>query len=277
MIGAAKMKDRVALTDGLLDIEALVTSQNFDGQTPLSSLVLQASAGEGFGRSVAPPNPRELKSELQERHRVAMALCKAWAAVKATVLMGCCGGAGTNEKVADEIADAGPRWPEQDSTVHLDSFTYALLAKECDSLLDQLLATMKTAVGADTAEIAVASRFVRSAVRVYSILCSGEVRSDGGVKSSTGTIKREQREHRITQVKGVGVLPEQSILLDFFFFFLLFFLHQVGRAARGAAIIISTRTATMTTMLRGVSAAGPSSPSSRRWLSKVISTEAQQM
>ena len=152
-----------------LSVEQLVVAKNCDTETPLFTLATQLPSLVEFFSGGKAPKQKEAADEIAERTHALRLLVQSWPAVRATLLAGLLADDSSEDNV-DENADL-----LQDSTVLLDHFTYRLVADGTSEIVALFVQTLIKAIADDDGNIAVVCRFVRSAVRVYTVLSSGKL------------------------------------------------------------------------------------------------------
>ena len=198
--------ERTRLIDRLLAIKDVAVAKNSEGVTALFTLATQMPHISGFKETGTPLHPQTFDEELAERTRVLGALAQNWDVVLATLLTGHQSDA--SAMMAEEEEEGGNL---QDNTVQLDHFTYQVVSNGSVMMVGLLIRTINQAIATDSNQTAVACRFVRSVVRVFTVLSSGDV-SDEHQKAAIN-VEEEDRKSKRGATEGTYTADSPALLV----------------------------------------------------------------
>lgn len=161
-------KDRASLVSLLVTKTRAATLRNADGETVLASLV--ESINLGSSSSTAVDSHRNARLEDAELQRFAVSLCDDWNSVYATIMTGFrADQEGGHVHSSGAAHDSDRDQVIQSSSAMLDRFVLSILKAEDSKLFDSVVYTLVREVNKDVNVVVVASRFIRSLVRIFAV------------------------------------------------------------------------------------------------------------
>eukprot|EP00039_Didymoeca_costata_P006165 m.87981 g.87981 ORF g.87981 m.87981 type:complete len:2384 (-) comp13135_c0_seq1:65-7216(-) len=159
---------RKALIDRLSEIDFMITAKNRDEETVLFSLVTRLPDLIDFGAQGSPVNSKNYQNEIQLRQKTLASMICNWKAVSATILIG-------YRMDPNKMDDSMDLEEFQDNTVLLDHFTFHLVSNHDAGTVALFIRTLNNAIAESKTNMDIVCRFVRSVVRVYTVMCSGDL------------------------------------------------------------------------------------------------------